>query len=498
LETQRPDGTFTSIYLHPGGKGNLLYEKEIRQSDGRLQHKHYVQAGALLVGVYVTQSSYATGEAPGMRYYHLDHLGSIALITNESAGVMERLAYEAFGERRYPSGTPEDRSSPLFGITTDRGFTGHEQLDELMLIHMYGLVYDSLLGRFTTPDPFIQAPSNLQSYNRYSYVWNNPLGAIDPTGFSWWTDIRDSVEDFFVAQVRATFMPTPKNEFDMVHSTPGMHYVDNFVLTHPWAYQLGEIAASSWGGAVGAAMFAAYYGYEGTGSINAGLRAGAISLATAWAYYEVGTFTNGHNIGSDYFLTGEHIANIAGHAAVGCASSAASGGDCRAGAFSGAAGSFVTPLASNLPSDLSRVGGLVSASVIGGTASVIGGGSFANGAKTAAFGYLFNQAGRQRELNDEELAQVHKGMDRDLHLAGIGAHIGHFGLLFAPPPFDLLSVPLAGVGFALDISPVRTGYAEIFTRNVDEQIRSTIQDLNNIYGNQAINNCGGCFGPGIK
>jgi RHS repeat-associated protein len=71
----------------------------------------------------------------------------------------------------------------LIGITTDRGFTSHEHLDELNLIHMNGRVYDPVLGRFMTADPFIQAPGNLQSYNRYSYVFNNPLAYTDPSGY---------------------------------------------------------------------------------------------------------------------------------------------------------------------------------------------------------------------------------------------------------------------------------------------------------------------------
>jgi len=48
---------------------------------------------------------------------------------------------------------------------------------------MNGRVYDPVLGRFMTADPFIQAPGNLQSYNRYSYVFNNPLAYTDPSGY---------------------------------------------------------------------------------------------------------------------------------------------------------------------------------------------------------------------------------------------------------------------------------------------------------------------------
>jgi RHS repeat-associated protein len=195
LVTARPEDTLTSIYIHPAGKGALLYEKETRASDGLIEHKHYVNGGAGLIGVYVTKSTYAAGDGAGMRYYHKDHLGSVAVITNAAGAVIERLAYEAFGERRYPSGSPEDRSAPLIGVTTDRGFTAHEHLDEMMLIHMNGRIYDPVLARFMTADPFIQDPNNLQSYNRYSYGFNNPLSGIDPSGYGFFSDLFDAVFD---------------------------------------------------------------------------------------------------------------------------------------------------------------------------------------------------------------------------------------------------------------------------------------------------------------
>lgn len=48
---------------------------------------------------------------------------------------------------------------------------------------MNGRVYDPELGRFLSPDPVVQAPYNTQSYNRYSYVLNNPLSLVDPSGY---------------------------------------------------------------------------------------------------------------------------------------------------------------------------------------------------------------------------------------------------------------------------------------------------------------------------
>jgi RHS repeat-associated protein len=66
---------------------------------------------------------------------------------------------------------------------TDRGYTGHEHLDQFGLINMNGRIYDPVLGRFLGVDPVIQAPDYSQSFNGYSYSFNNPLKYIDPTGF---------------------------------------------------------------------------------------------------------------------------------------------------------------------------------------------------------------------------------------------------------------------------------------------------------------------------
>ena len=67
------------------------------------------------------------------------------------------------------------------GVNTDRGYTDHEHLDGLDLIHMNGRVYDPTIGRFIGADPTVPYPTNIQSYNRYSYTRNNPLVVVDPS-----------------------------------------------------------------------------------------------------------------------------------------------------------------------------------------------------------------------------------------------------------------------------------------------------------------------------
>ena len=38
------------------------------------------------------------------------------------------------------------------------------------------------IGRFASADSLVPSPADPQSFNRYSYVYNNPLNATDPTG----------------------------------------------------------------------------------------------------------------------------------------------------------------------------------------------------------------------------------------------------------------------------------------------------------------------------
>lgn len=56
-------------------------------------------------------------------------------------------------------------------------------VNDFDVIHMGGRTYNPHLGRFMHADPFVQAPSNLQNYNRYSYVLNNPMSMTDPSGY---------------------------------------------------------------------------------------------------------------------------------------------------------------------------------------------------------------------------------------------------------------------------------------------------------------------------
>lgn len=111
-----------------------------------------------------------------------DHLGSITHVLNSSGTVVQELSYDAWGRLRNPSTlalfAPTNEPEPYLG----RGYCGHEHLTGLGLINMNARLYDPLLGRFLSPDPYVQMPDFSQSYNRYSYCLNNPLKYTDPSG----------------------------------------------------------------------------------------------------------------------------------------------------------------------------------------------------------------------------------------------------------------------------------------------------------------------------
>ena len=61
-------------------------------------------------------------------------------------------------------------------------------LSEFDIINMNGRLYEPVLGRFFSPDNYVQMPGNSQNFNRYSYCLNNPLKYTDPSGESFVID----------------------------------------------------------------------------------------------------------------------------------------------------------------------------------------------------------------------------------------------------------------------------------------------------------------------
>ncbi|MEZ8822886.1 RHS repeat-associated core domain-containing protein [Vibrio amylolyticus] len=162
------------------------YERVTNNNTGEVQHKHFVYADGKLIALN-TQVKDAENKLKDkqVRYLHYDALNSVDMITDGYGLVVERRSYDTWGKQRKVSWREDNPLDVIQLAITNRGYTGHEEIVEVGLVHMNGRVYDQELGRFISPDPIIQAPYVTNSFNRYSYVMNNPLKYADPTGYFW-------------------------------------------------------------------------------------------------------------------------------------------------------------------------------------------------------------------------------------------------------------------------------------------------------------------------
>jgi len=102
----------------------------------------------------------------------------------EADNMLNRLHEDERAVRQQAEEEAKAERERLAAATTRDGFTGHEMLDNVALIHMNGRIYDPAIGRFLSADPFVTSPYDSQGFNRYTYVNNNPLSLADPSGFS--------------------------------------------------------------------------------------------------------------------------------------------------------------------------------------------------------------------------------------------------------------------------------------------------------------------------
>lgn len=364
-----------STKVHVG----ILYEKEI--SNDLTQEIHYIRKGDEVIAVYNKRSD----NLNSMHYWHKDHLGSLDVITDENGVIVEELSFDAWGQRRNANDwTPLENAILVYA----RGYTGHEHLDIFNLINMNGRVYDPVIGRFISPDPFVQDAKELQNYNRYSYVLNNPLSYTDPSGY-----LFKSVGKLLkgiVKGVKKAFSFIKKNWKTIAAIAVG-------VFT---GFALSAVLGVS-GGLLGSMVSAAGYGFgssfTGTllsgGSIGdafkSGLKAAAISGIVAAATFGIGSLAEAaaDRMGAHLGTVAEYSIKTVGHGIVQGVHEELQGGKFEhgflSGAFSGATGGLV----SNISNPILEV---AAAAIVGGTAAELGGGKFANGALSGAFTHLFN------------------------------------------------------------------------------------------------------------
>jgi RHS repeat-associated protein len=337
IKQTAPDGT--TLYIAGG-------VERFQATSGLVQWNQYLRAGGQLVGVHFTRSN----ATQNTRYFVTDHLGSVAVLTDEMGAVVERLSYDAWGKRRYSNGA-DDAAGTLISQTT-KGFTGHEHIGAVGLINMNARVYDPTIGRFMSPDSLVENFYLSQILNRYTYVGNNPLSLTDPSGMcflgcfwkqDWFQQIVQMVVNFFF---------------------------------HGEDAPLEGIGGLS---------------KETTNAIVAGVINGAISGGTVKSALIGGLQNFGisqiHFLKQEYDIPNGSGVAVALHGLVGGLASYANSGNFSSGFLAAGMGEL-----SSLVGARDVVSGLVVSAIAGGIGAELGGGKFGNGALTAAAGYLFNDA----------------------------------------------------------------------------------------------------------
>ncbi len=306
-------------------------------------------------------------------YLFHDQLGNLVRITDATGAPVNDLDYAAFGGRRDWDTQASGGQVPTL---TTRGFTGQEHIDgNLGLMHFNARLYDPAQGRFIQPDPVIQAPDNAQSWNAYTYCFNNPYRYTDPTGTigqeerMWGATI--------IAIVGAICMP----------------YISGPWLKFWFAVAVGAasggVATGSWQGAIYGAFSAALF---------YGIGYGFDKLAN----------TGGGDVFGTGLSSGEFSAKVLAHGIAGGVMSRLQGGKFGDGFLSAGVAELSSPMIDGIGPgrmDPSYAPARVAvAAVVGGTTSALTGGKFANGALTAAFGRAFNSeaASRKTRIFTEE------------------------------------------------------------------------------------------------
>ncbi len=376
-------GTSVTTTLYFGGAEKVI------APDGSYTWKRYVADGFLIEQTY---NSHDTLTKEDTRHLLKDHLGSIALILDE-AGLdkdllpLQRLSYDAWGQRRAPDDwtllARLTLSSPTHGAVTPYGYTGHEMLDAVGIIHMNGRIYDPKLGRFLQADPVIQFPNMAQNHNRYSYVLNNPLAYVDPSGYfigklfnKVFRGLNKLLGDF------APFLSIA------LLAIPGMQLwvMESWMRAFAFGFVTGGIASGSFKGALfGGISAAAFYGI-------------GQKFVKPTGFFKQGGL--GHVLA--HGVTGGIMAEIQG--------GQFGHGFLAAGLTKAVMGRFDY-------ADLSAsavTGRVAIAAIVGGTISRITGGKFANGALTAGMAQLLNNETHAAEQAKKRIPVSAKAQGNDV------------------------------------------------------------------------------------
>ena len=165
----RDDGTTNTVYVQNGQQTIADYTSGTAATSPTYT---YVYAS------YIDEPVVRDGTG-GLRFYHRTQQYSITALTDSSATIKERYAYDGYGNMSIFDGSGSARTSTSEGNRYT--YTGREWDEELGLYHYRARMYDSLSGRFLGRDPIGFFGSK---WALYHYVASQPLIFLDPRGLS--------------------------------------------------------------------------------------------------------------------------------------------------------------------------------------------------------------------------------------------------------------------------------------------------------------------------
>ena len=166
------DGSGSRVWKQNGTNLQVWVASLYEEKQGKAMA--HIFAGSKRIATVDSLALGAGGTNEVFHYYHPDHLGSSSLLSDRSGNPVERTVFSAYGR--------EWNSASTATIRETHRYTG-QPLDDETGLYFYGFrYYDPQLARFIQPDSIIPDRFNPQTWNRFSYVRNNPLKYTDPTG----------------------------------------------------------------------------------------------------------------------------------------------------------------------------------------------------------------------------------------------------------------------------------------------------------------------------
>ncbi|HEX8846462.1 MAG TPA: RHS repeat-associated core domain-containing protein [Pyrinomonadaceae bacterium] len=192
--------------LNVGGGGEILSvydglgQRVQSTSSGETTNLVYDAFGQLVAEYGVTS---VTGSG-GVRYLASDNQGSTRVVMDNAGTVISRRDYQPFGEE-IPGSVGKRTNISEYGASLNarQQYAGTES-EPSGLNHSSWRAQESRAGRWTSPDPYdgSMRPANPQSMNRYSYVSNDPMNRIDPSGL----DDTPSIGSFSAGNIFAGYV----------------------------------------------------------------------------------------------------------------------------------------------------------------------------------------------------------------------------------------------------------------------------------------------------